>query len=175
MELSPTVQKYILHWGEMGSRWGVNRTIAQIHALLYLSPAALPAEDIARILSVARSNVSTSLRELHSYGLIKVTHRLGDRRDHFEALTDVWELFAVILDQRKRREIDPTLAVLRQCSEDAEKDEKTDAQTKARIHDMLDFVEQTTTWYEQMRQVPKPVILKLMKLGAKIVKVVPKP
>ncbi|MFK7886221.1 MAG: GbsR/MarR family transcriptional regulator [Gammaproteobacteria bacterium] len=175
MELSPTVQKYILHWGEMGSRWGVNRTIAQIHALLYLSPAALPAEDIARILSVARSNVSTSLRELHSYGLIKVTHRLGDRRDHFEALTDVWELFAVILDQRKRREIDPTLAVLRQCSEDAENDEKTDAQTKARIHDMLDFVEQTTTWYEQMRQVPKPVILKLMKLGAKIVKVVPKP
>jgi DNA-binding transcriptional regulator GbsR (MarR family) len=175
MELSPTVQKYILHWGEMGSRWGVNRTIAQIHALLYLSPSALPAEDIARILSVARSNVSTSLRELHSYGLIKVTHRLGDRRDHFEALTDVWELFAVILDQRKRREIDPTLAVLRQCSEDAENDEKTDAQTKARIHDMLDFVEQTTNWYEQMRQVPKPVILKLMKLGAKIVKAVPKP
>ena len=174
MELSPTVQKYILHWGEMGSRWGVNRTIAQIHALLYLSPAALPAEDIARVLSVARSNVSTSLRELHSYGLIKVTHRLGDRRDHFEALTDVWELFAVILDQRKRREIDPTLAVLRQCAEDAENDAETDTQTKARIHDMLGFVEQTTTWYEQMRKVPKPVILKLMKLGAKIVKAVPK-
>ncbi|MFK8015871.1 MAG: GbsR/MarR family transcriptional regulator [Gammaproteobacteria bacterium] len=174
MELSPTVQKYILHWGEMGSRWGVNRTIAQIHALLYLSPDALPAEDIARVLSVARSNVSTSLRELHSYGLIKVTHRLGDRRDHFEALTDVWELFAVILDQRKRREIDPTLAVLRQCAEDAEQDAKTDKQTKARIHDMLSFVEQTTTWYEQMRQVPKPVILKLMKLGSKIVKAVPR-
>lgn len=174
MELSPTVQKYILHWGEMGSRWGVNRTIAQIHALLYLSPQALPAEDIARVLSVARSNVSTSLRELHSYGLIKVTHRLGDRRDHFEALTDVWELFAVILDQRKRREIDPTLAVLRQCSEEAKNDEKTDAQTKARIHEMLDFVERTTTWYEQMRKVPKPVILKLMRLGAKIVKAVPR-
>ena len=174
MELSPTVQKYILHWGEMGSRWGVNRTIAQIHALLYLSPDALPAEDIARILSVARSNVSTSLRELHSYGLIKVTHRLGDRRDHFEALTDVWELFAVILDQRKRREIDPTLAVLRQCSEDAENDAKTDAQTRERIRDMLDFVEQTTSWYEQMREVPKPVILKLMKLGSKIVKAVPR-
>lgn len=173
MTLSPTVQKYILHWGEMGSRWGVNRTIAQIHALLYLSPEALPAEEIAKVLSVARSNVSTSLRELHSYGLIKVTHRLGDRRDHFEALTDVWELFAVILDQRKRREIDPTLAVLRQCAEEAEKDVKTDAQTKERIHGMLDFVEQTTTWYEQMRQVPKPVILKLMKLGSKIVKAVP--
>ena len=174
MELSPTVQKYILHWGEMGSRWGVNRTIAQIHALLYLSPDALPAEDIARVLSVARSNVSTSLRELHSYGLIKVTHRLGDRRDHFEALTDVWELFAVILDQRKRREIDPTLAVLRQCSEDAENDDQTDAQTRERIRDMLDFVEQTTSWYEQMREVPKPVILKLMKLGSRIVKAVPR-
>lgn len=174
MELSPTVQKYILHWGEMGSRWGVNRTIAQIHALLYLAPDALPAEDIARVLSVARSNVSTSLRELHSYGLIKVTHRLGDRRDHFEALTDVWELFAVILDQRKRREIDPTLAVLRQCADDAEADAQTDEQTKARIQDMLAFVERTTTWYEQMRQVPKPVILKLMKLGSKIVKFVPK-
>jgi DNA-binding transcriptional regulator GbsR (MarR family) len=174
MTLSPTVQKYILHWGEMGSRWGVNRTIAQIHALLYLSPEALPAEDIAKVLSVARSNVSTSLRELHSYGLIKVTHRLGDRRDHFEALTDVWELFAVILDQRKRREIDPTLAVLRQCADEAEKDVKTDDQTKARIHDMLDFVERTTTWYEQMREVPKPIILKLMKLGSKIVKAVPR-
>lgn len=174
MELSPTVQKYILHWGEMGSRWGVNRTIAQIHALLYLAPDALPAEDIARILSVARSNVSTSLRELHSYGLIKVTHRLGDRRDHFEALTDVWELFAVILDQRKRREIDPTLAVLRQCASDAEADAKTDELTKSRIQEMLQFVERTTTWYEQMREVPKPVILKLMKLGSKIVKFVPK-
>ncbi|MEM6638649.1 MAG: MarR family transcriptional regulator [Pseudomonadota bacterium] len=172
MELSPTVQKYILHWGEMGSRWGVNRTIAQIHALLYLSPDALPAEDIARVLSVARSNVSTSLRELHSYGLVKVTHRLGDRRDHFEALTDVWELFAVILDQRKRREIDPTLTVLRQCSEDAENDEQTDEQTRARIRDMLDFVEQTTSWYDQMREVPKPVILKLMRLGSKIVRAV---
>lgn len=174
MELSPTVQKYILHWGEMGSRWGVNRTIAQIHALLYLSPEALPAEDIARVLSVARSNVSTSLRELHSYGLIKVTHRLGDRRDHFEALTDVWELFAVILDQRKRREIDPTLAVLRQCADEADADSETDELTKSRIQEMLAFVESTTTWYEQMRQVPKPVILKLMALGSKIVKYVPK-
>ena len=172
MELSPTVQKYILHWGEMGSRWGVNRTIAQIHALLYLSSAPLPAEDIARALSVARSNVSTSLRELHSFGLIKVTHRLGDRRDHFEAITDVWELFAVILDQRKRREIDPTLVVLRQCAEEADRDAKTDELTKERIRKMLDFIEQTTTWYEQMRSVPKPTIMKLMKLGSRVTRFV---
>ena len=170
MTLSPTVQKYILHWGEMGSRWGVNRTIAQIHALLYLSPEALPAEDIARVLSVARSNVSTSLRELHSYGLIKVTHRLG-----------VINAIAVNLPEAEVPtlanlegvgQIAPNYAVLRQCAEEAEKDAKTDAQTKARIHDMLDFVERTTTWYEQMRQVPKPVILKLMKLGSRIVKAV---
>lgn len=156
----------------MGSRWGVNRTIAQIHALLYLSSSPLPAEDIARALSVARSNVSTSLRELHSYGLIKVTHRLGDRRDHFEAITDVWELFAVILDQRKRREIDPTLAVLRQCADEADKDDKTDELTKERIAQMLDFIEQTTAWYEQMRSVPKPVVMKLIALGAKVTRFV---
>lgn len=172
--MSPTVQKYILHWGEMGSRWGVNRTIAQIHALLYLAANPLPAEEIAKVLSVARSNVSTSLRELHSYGLIKVTHKLGDRRDHFEALTDVWELFAVILDQRKRREIDPTLVVLRQCADEAGKDAETDELTKERINEMLSFVEMTTRWYEDMRQIPKPTVVKLIKLGSRIAGLVKK-
>ena len=107
MTLSPTAEKFILHWGEMGTRWGVNRTVAQIHALLYISPRPLPADEICATLSVARSNVSTSIRELQGWGIIKTSQVLGDRRDHFESMTDVWEMFRVIMDERKKREIDP--------------------------------------------------------------------
>src|SRR6202453_4711475 len=113
--LSPVAQKFILHWGEMGTRWGINRTVAQIHALLYISPKPLQAEEISEALGVARSNVSTSLRELQGWGIVKIVHVLGDRRDHFESMKDVWEMFRVILDQRKKRETDPTLALLREC------------------------------------------------------------
>src|SRR5213083_2480720 len=116
--LSPVQEKFILHWGEMGARWGINRTVAQVHALLYLSPRPLHAEEIAKMLSVARSNVSTSLRELQSWGIVRVVHVLGDRRDHFESLKDVWEMFRIILEERKRREIDTTLRVLQECVED---------------------------------------------------------
>src|ERR1700677_4616329 len=111
--LTPVQQKFILHWGEMGTRWGINRTVAQIHALLYISPKPLQAEEISEALGVARSNVSTSLRELQGWGIVKIVHVLGDRRDHFESMKDVWEMFRVILDQRKKRETDPTLALLR--------------------------------------------------------------
>src|SRR5215207_3916088 len=113
--LTPIQQKFILHWGEMGAKWGINRTVAQIHALLFLSARPLNAEEIAGTLGVARSNVSNSLRELQGWGIVKVTHILGDRRDHFESMKDVWEMFRIILEERKRREIDPTLEVLRQC------------------------------------------------------------
>jgi len=173
-KLSPTVEKYVLHWGEMGSRWGVNRTIAQIHALLYLSPEPLPAEEIVRLLGVARSNVSTSLRELQSIGLVKVSHVLRDRRDHFEAVHDVWELFSVVLDGRKKREIDPTVSMLRECMLEAESDKETDAKTKERIGNMLSFLESMSDWYTQMATVPQPTLRKLMKLGAKITKVLGK-
>src|SRR5579864_6394498 len=115
MKLSPVQQKFVLHWGEMGTRWGINRTVAQIHALLYLSPKPLDAEEIADTLGVARSNVSNSLKELQSWKIVKVVHVMGDRRDHFESLHDTWTLFQTIMDERKRREIDPTVAVLRQC------------------------------------------------------------
>ena len=115
MKLTPVMERYVLHWGEMGARWGTNRSIAQIHALLYLAPQPLPAEEIAETLSIARSNVSTSLRELQSWGLVRVTHNLGDRRDHFESQQDLWQMLTVIVEQRKRREIDPTLTMLRQC------------------------------------------------------------
>src|SRR5256886_1053815 len=125
--LSPIQQKFILHWGEMGTRWGINRTVAQIHALLYLSPRPLHAENIAETLAVARSNVSTSLKDLQGWGIVKLVHVLGDKRDHFESLKNVWEMFRIVLDERKRREIDPTLTILRSCIAEAEKDKATDS------------------------------------------------
>src|SRR4051795_7973623 len=121
MALSAVEQKFVLHWGEMGTRWGINRTVAQVHALLYLSAKPLHAEEIANTLAAARSNVSTSLRELQGWGIVRVVHVLGDRRDHFESVKDVWELFRRVLDERKRREVDPTLTILRDCVIEAEK------------------------------------------------------
>lgn len=172
MEMSPAVEKYVLHWGEMGTRWGTNRTVAQIQALLYLSPKPLRADEIVELLSVARSNVSTSIRELQSYGLVKMTHVLGDRRDYFESLHDVWELFRVIIDQRKQRELNPTLTMLRQCAKDVETETQTDPVTKERIRNMLGFVEATSDWYEKIQDVPTSVLQKLMKLGKSITRFV---
>lgn len=175
MVLSPAVEKYVLHWGEMGTRWGTNRTVAQIHALLYLSPEPLRADQICELLAVARSNVSTSIRELQSYGMVRMTHVLGDRRDYFEAINDVWELFRVIIEQRKQRELNPTLTMLKSCAADVEQEADTDPVTKQRIRNMLEFVETTSTWYEQIREIPTSTLRKLMKLGASITKLVKKP
>jgi len=171
MKLSPAVEKYVLHWGEMGTRWGTNRTVAQIQALLYLSPRALRADEIVDLLSIARSNVSTSIRELQSYGLVKMTHSLGDRRDYFESLHDVWELFRVIIEQRKQRELNPTLLMLRKCALEVENDTQTNDVTKDRIRNMLQFFETTSDWYEKIQEVPTPTLQKLMKLGAGITKI----
>lgn len=174
MEMSAAVERYVLHWGEMGTRWGTNRTVAQIQALLYLSPRPLRADEIVEILSVARSNVSTSIRELQSYGLVKMTHVLGDRRDYFESPHDVWDLFRIIIEQRKQRELNPTLSMLRSCAEDVKAEKSTDDITKERIHNMLTFVETTSEWYEKIRDVPTPTLQKLMKLGAGITRFVKK-
>lgn len=170
MQLTPVTEKFILHWGEMGSRWGVNRTVAQIHALLYISPGPLPADEIAETLTVARSNVSTSIRELQSWGIIRTVHVLGDRRDHFESMTDVWEMFRVIMDERKKREFDPTLTVLRQCVEDAGGNKKTDPVASKRLAELLDFVETMTTWYGHVRKMPMPAMIKFARMGKKIPK-----
>src|SRR5882672_9754379 len=148
-KLSPVEQKYILHWGEMGTKWGINRTVAQIHALLYISPKPLNAEEIADALSVARSNVSNSLKELQGWGIVKLTHVLGDKRDHFESMKEVWEMFRVVLDERKKREIDPTLALLKECIADAEKADVTDEYTTQRLRDLHGFFDLTTGWYGQ--------------------------
>ena len=174
MNLSPAVEKYVLHWGEMGTRWGTNRTVAQIQALLYLSPRPLRADEIVDALSIARSNVSTSIRELQSYGLVKMTHILGDRRDYFESLHDVWELFRVIIDQRKQRELNPTLSMLRTCAAQVDDEKETDEVTKERIRNMLQFIESTSDWYEKIQEVPSSTLQKLMKLGAGITRLVSK-
>lgn len=172
MTLPPTAQKFILHWGEMGTRWGVNRTVAQIHALLYLAPEPLNAEDIVETLAVARSNVSTSLNELRTFGLVKVVHIMGDRRDHFEAIHDVWDIFTCIAEQRKKREIDPTLQMLRECVAEAKSDKVLPKVSRERIDNMLEFVETTSNWYTNIIGLKRDLILKLMKLGNKIVTLV---
>jgi len=168
-QLTPVQQKFILHWGTMGQQWGINRTVAQIHALLFISPEPLPAEDIAGTLKVARSNVSNSLRELESWGIIRTVSVIGDRRDHFESLKEVWELFRVIVEERKRREFDPTLTLLRECVAESEKS-KTDAFTHQRLSELLGFFETMGAWFEQMRKLPNTAVVKLLKLGDKLVK-----
>ncbi len=174
MDLTPTMEKYILHWGEMGTRWGVNRSVSQVHALLYMSSVPLSADEIADTLGMARSNVSTSLKELLSWNLILRTHVLGDRRDHFEAKTELWDVLVAIVEGRKSREIDPTLTMLRQCVAEGEDDKKTPEEAKERIARMLEFMETLSTWYEQVSRLPKPVLVKLMRMGGKVAKVVSK-
>src|SRR2546427_10938979 len=172
--LSPIEQKFILHWGEMGARWGINRTVAQVHALLYLSPLPLPAEEISQTLSVARSNVSTCLRELQGWGIVRVVHVLGDRRDHFEAGKDVWEMFGTILEERKRREIDPTLRVLQECVAELESGGEKDGETRGRLQAMRDFLTTMTTLYEEVRRMPPGAIRGLAKLRGRMRKLLGK-
>ena len=174
MRLTPMMERYVLHWGEMGQRWGVNRSVAQIHALLYLSPEPITAEEIAETLGLARSNVSTSLKELQGWQLVSLTHVLGDRRDHFESRKDLWGLLLTIVEERKRREIDPTLALLRECMAEAEADKATDPEVKARIERMLTFVDTLAGWYDQVKALPKPTLVALMKMGGKVARFVAK-
>jgi DNA-binding transcriptional regulator GbsR (MarR family) len=172
MELMPLMQKFVLHWGEMGTRWGINRTVAQIHALLYLSPKPLNAEEVAETLGVARSNVSNSLRELQGWGIVRVVHVMGDRRDHYESMSDVWEMFRVILDERKKREADPTLQMLRASVAEAKKSGAADAHTRQRLAEMLKFFELMTLWYDSTRRMPTAAVIRLCKLGDKVARLV---
>lgn len=167
IKLTAAQQRFVLHWGEMGTRWGINRTVAQIHALLYLSPEPLDAEAIAETLNVARSNVSTSLKELQSWGLIRVVHVVHDKRDHFESLKDVWEMFRIIVDNRKRREIDPTRAMLQEVLRD---EKSLDPYTRERLESMSEFFETAGTWYEQISRWPQQVVVRFLRLGDKALK-----
>ncbi|HET9316608.1 MAG TPA: MarR family transcriptional regulator [Vicinamibacteria bacterium] len=165
-DLAPPLRQFVLHWGEMGARWGINRTVAQIHALLYVSEPPLTAEAIAETLSVARSNVSVSLRELQAWGLVRVVHLLGDRRDHFQTTKDVWEMFQIVIEGRKRREVDPIRAVLRELMADPGGD--LDEHARARLAEMLAFFELTTAWYEQVRKMPKSTLARFAKMGSRV-------
>ncbi|MEO8675603.1 MAG: MarR family transcriptional regulator [Casimicrobiaceae bacterium] len=165
--LTPLARRFVLHWGEMGSRWGVNRTVAQIHALLYFQGQPMHAEAIADALQVARSNVSNSLRELINWNLIRVTHSLGDRRDHFETARDPWELFRTIVRERKAREFEPTIGELRRCLEDPGFS-RLDALAQARLRETLGLMESLSEWTDEMLALETKTLKKLLKLGAKV-------
>ncbi len=165
MKLTPVMERFIVHWGEMGSRWGVNRTVSQIHALLYLSDAPLTAETIAEVLQVARSNVSTSLRELQSWGLVRITHLIGDRRDHFESQHDVREIFRIIVAERKKREIDPTLTTLRACTTEA--GSETPKAIRDRMNETLEFMELLNNVFDEVNQLPDAGLMAWLKTGLK--------
>ena len=166
--LAPIQQQFILHWGEMGARWGINRTVAQVHALLHLAPAPVSADTIAASLGVARSNVSTSLRELQGWGIVRASHVLGDRRVHFESTTNVWELFRTIVDQRKRREIDPTLEMLRRAIDEIDRTKSTDRFTRQRLQELLEFFEDVTELYDELRRLPPTAIRSLARMRGKV-------
>lgn len=155
----------------MGSRWGVNRTVAQVHALLYLASEPLTAEDIAEAISVARSNVSTSLRELQNWQLVQATHQLGDRRDYFSTSHDVWQLFLTVLQQRVEREIEPTIAALGRLATEARAEKQPEV--TARIEAMHAFLQHVHGWYQQMTKLPPSTLRSLMSLGASIEKWLP--
>jgi DNA-binding transcriptional regulator GbsR (MarR family) len=165
--LSPTARKFVLHWGEMGVRWGINRTVAQVHALLFLADRPLPADEIADTLAIARSNTSTSLRELQNWGIAKIVHLAGDRRDHFETIKDVFAMFRVIAHERKKREIDPTISVLRDCIAEAAKPKSAEAYTRERLTELLEVFELGASVYDRVEKLPTPAVLKIAKLGDK--------
>lgn len=167
--LPPAIRRFVLHWGDMGGQWGVNRTIAQIHALLFMSERPLHAEEIAETLGVARSNVSNSLKELLAWGIVERVPVPGDRRDHFQAEGDVWELAKRIAQIRKTREIDPALRTLEACAREARADPAISAEQRRRLNDMHAFTGTVAGWYDQMLGVPAPTLWKLMKMGRRIV------
>jgi DNA-binding transcriptional regulator GbsR (MarR family) len=167
------LERFVLHWGEMGGQWGVNRSVSQIHALLFLSERPMTADEIADTLGLARSNVSNSIKELLGWNLIRRVPIRGDRRDHFEAETDIWEVFLRIAAGRKEREIDPAVAVLKSCAADADRDAAVNPTARARLKDMLAFVEMMERWYAQMLSVPKPQMATAIRLGSKILNFLP--
>jgi DNA-binding transcriptional regulator GbsR (MarR family) len=169
MELSNTASRFVLHWGEMGTRWGVNRTVAQIHALLFYLGRPMHAEEITDTLGVARSNVSTSLRELQGWKLIKLTHLPGDRRDHYETSTQVWELLRTVVRERQQREIAPTIAVLGELLADPSIS-KEPAEAKLRVKETLELLQTLTAWSDEMLRLDTETLTKVLRLGAKVKK-----
>jgi DNA-binding transcriptional regulator GbsR (MarR family) len=167
--LPPAVEQFVLRWGDMGGQWGVNRSVAQIQALLYLSDRPMTAEDIADTLGMARSNVSNSIRELLSWKLIRRVPVLGDRRDHYEAEADLWQIMSRIAQGRKEREIDPAVSALRHVLETADGDPRISAVARNRLKEMQTFLATLDNWFSQMLTVPPSTLMALMKLGSRVV------
>jgi DNA-binding transcriptional regulator GbsR (MarR family) len=170
MDLSVVTQKFILHWSEMGSRWGMSPIVAQTYALLYLSADPLNAQEIAKMLSVARSNVRTGLHELQGQGIIKTVHVYGDRRDHFAVIGDVWETFQKILDKRRRREVDPTLQIVQACVAELDEAQPTDTYIRRHLLQLLDFLTTMISLYDQIRLVPADRLRQIVKPRGKLKK-----
>lgn len=166
---SAAVNQFILYWGDLGGQWGVNRSVAQIHALLYVATRPMNAEEITEALGIARSNVSNSLKELIGWKLIRRVPIPGDRREHFEAETDVWEMAVRIAQGRKEREIEPAALALKACVEEANSDKNTDPTILQRLKDMQEFVDEGTRWYEQMLTIPKSQLMAIIKMGDKVI------
>ena len=166
--MEPIIEKLVLHWGEMASRWGVSRMVAQIHALLYFSPQPLTADEMVAALGVARSHVSNSLKELQSWGVVRVLHVPGDRREYFQSIKDVWQLFEILLDERKRRELDPTLKLLRETQAQVNDGAPVNDHTRARLQDMREFFELMDGWFGEVRRLPLASRVKLVKWGTRI-------
>ena len=172
MHLTPAMKDFILHWGEMGAKWGTNRSVAQIHALLHLSPKPLPADEIAETLNIARSNVSTGIKELQALKIVIVERQLGDRRDHFTSVRDMFDLVNAVVASRREREYVPTLEALQRVAKDA-KDDATPPEVQARIANTLDTMELFDTWYRDVSRLPRTVQLAALRLGAGIAKLIP--
>lgn len=173
MNLTPAMQNFILHWGEMGTKWGVNRSVAQIHALLHISPDPMTADEICETLNLARSNVSNALKELQAWKLVKAQRELGDRRDHFTSVRDMFDLVTVVVEGRREREFSPTLEALRHVEVEA-KDDGTPAAVQARMTETLKTMQMFDDWYMEIARLPRSVHLALVKLGSKVVRFIPK-
>ena len=173
MKLTQATQDFILHWGEMGAKWGVNRSVAQIHALLHISPDPMTADEICEVLNLARSNVSNGLKELQSWRLVKASRKLGDRRDHFTSVRDMFDLVNTVIEGRREREFAPTLAALKEVEREAAADGTPDV-VKSRMTETLRVMQMFDDWYTDFSRLPHSVHLAVLKLGSKLTRFLPK-
>jgi len=167
VNLTPLAQKFVLHFGEMGSRWGINRTVGQMYALLYVLGKPLNADEIAEHLQFSRSNVSMGLKELQSWRLVKLLHQPGDRREYFEPPKDVWDIFKALLEERRRREVEPTLSMLRDALLDAPSTQ-ADIVAQQRMRDMYDLIELSSSWFDDVQRLSPETLTSLMKMGSTV-------
>lgn len=168
--LPPLNRQFVAHFGEMGSRWGINRTVGQIYALIYISQRALNADDISEALECSRSNVSMGLKELQAWRLVQLRHQPGDRREYFEAPADVWEIFRVLAEERRRREIEPTLSMLRMALLESP-DNEAERHAQERMRQMHELIDRLMTWFDDVQKLAPETAMQLMGMGATVTKV----